>query len=303
MKKKVAAIVVTFNRKELLVRCLQALKKQTRQVDKIIVVDNCSSDGTPDLLKKAGYLSDSGIDYVRLPTNTGGAGGFYAGMKRAYEAGYDWLWMMDDDGFTASDCLEKLLEVSDKFNVIGSTVLSTDDPTKLALKLRVLDQQGNFAIRQYIQTYDQLLAAAIDGVYQGFANFFNGVLIHRDVVEKVGYIQKELFIWGDEYEYFIRIKSAQYTIVTKQDAFYYHPESLFKFTEIKHYHYFRNLFYIYRKYADSMYSGNAKYFYPVYTLIACLRSLPSSSPQYIMKMLVAIIMASQKRLQPFEKSQ
>ena len=299
MSHKTAAVVVTFNRKSLLVRCLDSLQQQTKTVDKIIVIDNASSDGTSDLLKDKGYLSNSQIDYVQLPTNTGGAGGFHEGMKQAHAAGYDWLWLMDDDGYPAPDCLEKLLAASDRFDVIGSTVLSTEDSEKLALKLRVLDTQGNFAIRQYIQTYEQLLASATEGVYLGFANFFNGVLINRSVVEKVGYVQKELFIWGDEYEYFIRIKKSDYKIATQTDAFYYHPESLFKFTEIKHYHYFRNQFYIYQKYADSMYSGSAKYLYPFYTLIACLRSLPSYSPQYLVKLLTAIALAFQEKLQPY----
>ncbi|WP_346290802.1 glycosyltransferase family 2 protein [Sphaerothrix gracilis] len=296
---KVAAVVVTFNRKALLIRCLELLQQQTRTVDKIIVIDNASSDGTPDLLQDKGYLDNSQIDYVRLPANTGGAGGFHEGMKRAHTAGYDWLWLMDDDGYPAPNCLEKLLTVSDRFEVIGSTVLSTEDASKLALKLRILDAHGNFAIRQYIQTYEQLLAAAPGGIYSGFANFFNGVLINKEIVEQIGYVQKELFIWGDEYEYFIRIKQTNYKIATKSDAFYYHPESLFKFTEIKHYHYFRNLFYIYRQYADSMYSGKAKYLYPFYTLITCLRSLPSYSPQYLKKILTAIFWATQGQLQSF----
>jgi Predicted glycosyltransferases len=108
MSETVAAVVVTFNRKQLLTECLDVLLAQTRPVDKIIVIDNASTDGTPESLEERGYLSNPLLDYVRLSENTGGAGGFYEGVKRGYEAGYDWLWLMDDDAEPLVSALEKM---------------------------------------------------------------------------------------------------------------------------------------------------------------------------------------------------
>jgi rhamnopyranosyl-N-acetylglucosaminyl-diphospho-decaprenol beta-1,3/1,4-galactofuranosyltransferase len=121
MSDSVCAVVVTYNRKNLLIECLEALRKQTRPIQGIYLIDNASTDGTPELLLEKGYISElppenlkepwekefiiqnltNGeeikLHYVRMHENTGGAGGFYEGVKRGYERGYDWLWLMDDD--------------------------------------------------------------------------------------------------------------------------------------------------------------------------------------------------------------
>ena len=89
MPNSVAAVVVTFNRSRLLLECLASLLGQTQRLAKIIVIDNASSDGTQQALASHGYLAHPDIDYVRLPHNTGGAGGFHEGVKRGYEGGFD----------------------------------------------------------------------------------------------------------------------------------------------------------------------------------------------------------------------
>ena len=81
---------------------------QTRSIDKIIIVDNGSSDGTKE------YLSNLKGENIQIiyQENLGGAGGFHTGLKAAYEQEYDWIWLMDDDVEVASDCLENLLKYS-----------------------------------------------------------------------------------------------------------------------------------------------------------------------------------------------
>ena len=56
---------------------------QTAPVEKLIVVDNNSTDGTDEFLKEYGFLENDILEYVKLPENIGGAGGFYEGMKIA----------------------------------------------------------------------------------------------------------------------------------------------------------------------------------------------------------------------------
>ena len=103
---RVAAVVVTYNRLPLLQKCIEKLEAQTAPCD-ILVVNNASSDGSTEWLeaRQGGRL---------LPKNTGanlgGAGGFNCGMRWAVEAGYDRLWLMDDDCLPEPDALEKLLE-------------------------------------------------------------------------------------------------------------------------------------------------------------------------------------------------
>lgn len=107
MTDKVAAVVVTYNRVDKLGRVLDSILAQSRSIDLLIVVDNASTDSTSKLLNV--YQDDPRLEILRLETNTGGAGGFAAGMERAYERGADWVWIMDDDCYTEKTALESLL--------------------------------------------------------------------------------------------------------------------------------------------------------------------------------------------------
>ena len=63
---KVAAIVVTYNRKQLLKECLNAILNQTAEVERIIVINNASTDGTEDLFKKNGEFASNKIKCVNM---------------------------------------------------------------------------------------------------------------------------------------------------------------------------------------------------------------------------------------------
>ena len=108
-KTTVCAVVVTYNRKEMLLQCIDAIFNQTLPVYKLVILDNNSSDGTEQLLEEKGYLSLEKIVFKKLEKNTGGAGGFNAGMKIADEFNPNWIWIMDDDVIPEEDCLEELL--------------------------------------------------------------------------------------------------------------------------------------------------------------------------------------------------
>ena len=82
--KDITAVVVTYNRKELLVRCIEHLRRQSVKLDSIIVVNNGSTDGTKEWLDNQADLA------VIHQENVGGSGGFYRGIEHAYESGYEW---------------------------------------------------------------------------------------------------------------------------------------------------------------------------------------------------------------------
>src|SRR3712207_3469648 len=103
----VCAFVLTRNRRELLVECVRAVLAQTVPVDRVIVLDNGSTDGTREHLDAAGLLD--AIRFERRDENLGGAGGYREGVRLGLESGSDWLWLMDDDAEPRHDALERLL--------------------------------------------------------------------------------------------------------------------------------------------------------------------------------------------------
>ncbi|MCA1567952.1 MAG: glycosyltransferase family 2 protein [Acidobacteria bacterium] len=220
-KQQVCAVVVTYNRKELLLKCLDGVLKQTRAVERVLIIDNASTDGTFELLSNGGYLDNASISYVRLPANIGGAGGFHEGFKRAFAQGYDWLWAMDDDGLPREDTLERLLAPSGIL-FRGPLIIASEDAAgqKLAFDYWVRRGEENVILR----TREELEAAADDeGLLWNHLSPFNGVLVSREVIERIGLPHKDFFLWGDEWDFFYRAQKAGVSIATVVDAIFWHP--------------------------------------------------------------------------------
>ena len=112
MKNNIVAVVVTYNRKELLKECIEELTKN-KEID-VMIIDNASTDGTADMIKE--YTSNK-LFYVNTGKNLGGAGGFNFGIKEALKQdNYDYIWIMDDDTIVHEDSLEKLVEKAELLN-------------------------------------------------------------------------------------------------------------------------------------------------------------------------------------------
>lgn len=210
-----AAVIVTFNRKELLSENIRMLLKQTRPFDKIFIVDNCSTDGTPEYLQEQGWMDDPQFVYVKTHANIGGAGGFYTGTKAAYEAGADYIVLMDDDGRAADEhTFENLLREAER--------LHAENPK---LFVNSLVRQGELLSFKMGSKYTvaEALAAAKDGILDGEANPFNGTLVSRELVAEIGYPNPDFFIKGDEVNYKQRSFDAGAKVVTVVDSDYIHP--------------------------------------------------------------------------------
>jgi GT2 family glycosyltransferase len=132
----VHAVVVTHNRRELLLACLRALAGQTHPVHGVTVVDTASSDGTEEALAASELPETLTIDYLRLSRNGGGAEGFHYGVRAGLASGADWIWLMDDDCEAAPDALAALLEsprARDPRAILLAPLVETPEGTVLPL--------------------------------------------------------------------------------------------------------------------------------------------------------------------------
>ncbi|OCX77063.1 hypothetical protein A6M27_18465 [Acidithiobacillus thiooxidans] len=255
------AIVVTHNRKELLVQCIEALLLQKKNLDKILIVDNCSSDGTESYLSEKGILDNQIVSYVNTYKNMGGAGGFSYGISFALKENYTWLWLMDDDAIPDHACFAKLCNFREHDTVLCPLCVDDKNNNKLAFAAPIPTNPG-----QTTWFIDEIKDTAHGDLLQGWGAFFNGTLIHNSIIRKIGNIKSEMFIWGDEEEYRLRVKSYDYKITTIMSAILRHPKErcdwiaiskrrkVIKFTAgWKIYSYYRNRGYISRRY--SSYNG------------------------------------------------
>lgn len=199
------AVVLTYNRLHTLRECLACVKAQTRLPDRILVIDNGSAADTADWLQ-----DQEGIEVVTLQPNRGPAGGMKAGMEAAYERGFDWIWVMDDDSLPDPEALRRLLEVEGRgIGARNSLVLDKDDRKRLV-----------FRLKDY-QTIDD-----VPPLVEGHLMPWNGTLLHREVIRQLGYPRTELFLWGEETEYYYRIlKSDRFEVFTVRDSYHFHPRN------------------------------------------------------------------------------
>ena len=191
MKSPVAAIVVTYNRLELLRQCVEALRAQTAACD-ILIVDNASTDGTAQWL-----ASQPDLHCRNTGSNLGGAGGFHFGMRWSVEDGYDYVWLMDDDTLPMPDALQKLLEadrvLDGNYGWLSSVALWTDGSEC---------KMNRQKLKKSFYEYSPLMKY---GLVQAEQATFVSLFLRSETIRRFGLPIKEYYIWGDDLEYTRRI--------------------------------------------------------------------------------------------------
>jgi GT2 family glycosyltransferase len=196
---RIVAVVVTWNRRDLLQESLDAIEAQTLHPVRVVVVDNASTDGTEELLA-ATYAHH---EIVRLQRNTGGAGGFTAGIERALSHEPDLVWLLDDDTVPTPRAAESLATAWERHGevtgrrpaLLASRVVWTDGrdhpmntprpkPGASASERRAADAVGCVPIRS--------------------ASFVS-VMCDAQVIGERGLPMADYFLWNDDFEYSTRL--------------------------------------------------------------------------------------------------
>jgi GT2 family glycosyltransferase len=201
----VAAVVITYNRLELLKKVIAGLLNQTKEVDKIIVINNGSTDGTLDYLQE--LEKDNSKIKVITQENLGGSGGQFTGFKVAFEMGYEWIWQMDDDVVVRLNCLEELFKVRQKELIYSPLRYSVDGTVfyNETIKFNLTNPFKSFWLQVISQKDLDKDFIPAEGLT------FEGAFLHRSVIEKIGLPQKNFFIFADDSDFFIRAKKAGFT--------------------------------------------------------------------------------------------
>ncbi|MBC7935299.1 MAG: glycosyltransferase family 2 protein [Rhizobacter sp.] len=205
---KTIAVVVTYNREKLLANCINALRNQSRKPDQILVVNNGSTDDTEKWLS-----AQNDIVFISQE-NFGSAGGFSSGIDWAYKNGYSWIWCMDDDGYPAHHAFENLLKADDakQLRLLNCIVVDKEDKDTLVWKT------GEYTSLNQVDCE----------LIHGKGHLFNGTLLHRKIIERVGLPNKNFFLWGDETEYYYRItRKNNIPVATVANSVHYHPSTAF----------------------------------------------------------------------------
>ena len=185
--------IVTYNRSHLLRGLLDSIIAMDPKPGHVVVIDNASSDDTTEVVESYRERLGTELVYRRLDTNTGGSGGFSEGMRTAYELGSTWIWLMDDDVEVLPDGLARMGKWAPRFKSIQG---------------RRYDYDGSEFYWQYRLSIP--LGIPIPFAPAGFdesgyrvmnSGCFEGMFIHRDIVEKIGLPDPRFFIYWDDSVY------------------------------------------------------------------------------------------------------
>ena len=216
MKPKVCVAIVTYNRKELLLSLLQDLKGQSYPVAAILIVDNNSSDGTPNMLLEKNVItsvksddittqqwSELTVYYYRNSENVGGSGGFAKAFELLKDLSYDCIWAMDDDVSPEGNCLEEMMKFLDKDARVCVPCRGDDNYIDYAITgydletlryFHFVDCKRNRLDSRYIkEAYVEVKDMA-----------FEGPLFAMDLIREIGIPDKGYFILFDDTDYACR---------------------------------------------------------------------------------------------------
>jgi len=246
----VIAAVVTRNRLDLLKRCLRFLDQQTYPLSEILVINNGSSDDTLNFLKKNNY------SFINQ-NNLGSAGGWNSAIKYFLETNHDYIWLMDDDGFPDKNALFSLLKnFKPQYSCLSSTVVQENNIKKFVFPMSLLLKNGEPRFLSFKRKEKYLDKIFIDKETYNYAHLFNGALIDKIAIKKIGNVNLNYFISGDELDYYYRLKSVG-QVKTLKSALHYHPNvENRKFSEIWIYYYLKNTLIINKKYRNLVFLRN-----------------------------------------------
>lgn len=198
---KIAAVVVTYNRRDLLLECLSCLQNQNfsdasqaceTSLD-ILVIDNASTDGTSKALKPLANTKQ--ILHFNTGSNLGGAGGFNYGMRKAVELGYDYVWVMDDDCMPHEDTLQEFLkadaQLNGQYGYISSVCRWTDG------SICTMNTQRHPLTKNITDFSPELQPCTLAS--------FVSLFVPARIIKELGLPIKDFFIWSDDWEFTRRI--------------------------------------------------------------------------------------------------
>ena len=245
---RIAVVICNYNGGKDIIECIKAVRASDFNDIDIIVVDNASTDGSPDEIKKT---YDTDVNIIRNSENLGGAGGFGRGMRFAIEEGYHWIMTIDSDAFIFPNTVSILYSFicEDKeIGAVGAKIMKEDDPNIVFDYAKVIDfdQFHDFGKWNFLPESEETLenrdcdyVAATVALYRASA------------VEEVGGIDEGYFIYFDDIDLCYRLKLLGYRVVCHGTAKAKHKSSMAQkprntFTR---YYSSRNKYYFYAKYS------------------------------------------------------
>lgn len=208
-------MVLAHNGSELTVDCLRSLEAADWPSLRVVVVDNASSDETPEVVTEC----FPHVTLVRSDTNLGYAGGNNLGFARALSEPCDYVLVLNNDTLVDQSAIRSLVAVARSKPNAGAIlplITYAEDPDIVWNAGADYDPRRGYPGR--VRHYGKRVAAA--GLVPGFSDRFTGaaVLLPRAVLEEVGGFADDLFFLYEDVDLSLRIRRSGHCLWFSPEA-------------------------------------------------------------------------------------
>jgi GT2 family glycosyltransferase len=222
---KVVAVIVTWNKRVEVLRCIESVLASTHPIEAIIILDNASTDGTAEAIKQ--QFDHTGNIYLLVNrVNKGGSGGFYEGINAALTYKPDYLWLLDNDVIVAPNALSELLltaETEPGAGIVGSKIYFAQTPQIIwSLGARINFKQARaFTIGDKVRDEGQF-QQTLEIDYVPMCS----MLLAPKVVERIGSVDPGYFVYGDDVDFCTRARQAGFRVLNAPRSNVWHDITL-----------------------------------------------------------------------------
>ena len=218
---KITALLVAHNGARWLPKVLDGIDSGPVRPDRVVAVDTGSTDASAEIIEKA-----LGSRPLELPETSSYAAALRAGLEAAGPGQPDeWIWLLHDDSNPAPDCLAVLKQAAedapDRIAVLGPKLREWPSLKRLLEVGVTLTGTGQRETWLERGEYDQ---GQHDEVHEVLAVNTAGMLVRRDVLEKVGF-DESLPLFGNDIDFGWRLAQAGYATQVVPDAVMFHVEA------------------------------------------------------------------------------
>ncbi|MCR5453225.1 MAG: glycosyltransferase family 2 protein [Lachnospiraceae bacterium] len=235
---QLGVVICNYNKKDKLLECIKAVSEQKFSDFDLYICDNASSDGSagtvireyslneydgnvPEKRFYRGRLGDEseiGLELIVNAENLGGSGGFNTGLKAAYKKGYDFLMCVDNDAFLDENCIQKLIDFlieHEEAGIAAAKIYHYERPD-------TVQNYGQIINFESFCTEVPDLGRTEDGTMPKFV-YSDAVpacalIIRKEVVDQIGFMPEENFLYWDDTEWCTRAREAGWKVASVGDA-------------------------------------------------------------------------------------
>ena len=213
----VVTVILNTNRKVDTLEALQSLSESTYPEQKIIVLDNASTDGSIAAIQQ----SYPDVEVIELAQNLGYAGNNNVGIRAALEAGAEWVLVLNEDTVLAPDCLEQMVKLGEQdpqIGIVGPMVYHFNEP-------QIIQSAGGKMTPRWVSVHlsqNELDSGQYPDPHE--VDWISGcaIMVRKAVIEQVGMIDARFFYYWEETEWCLRAREAGWKIFHHPQAHLWH---------------------------------------------------------------------------------